>query len=82
MDDARRFDLPLRRFTRIVLARLAPDFGFSRPGKGEDPTRYNTLFRNVVLSHLSGERVLRQYAQGGLPAVKAEIDELRRRPLL
>ena len=39
-----------------ILARLAPDFGFTEPGKDEDPTRYKTRYGNVVLAQLSAER--------------------------
>ena len=76
------FSIPVVSDAERILARLAPDFGFAEPGKDEDPTRYNTRYRNVVLAQLSAERILLRYAQGGLPVVKAEVEELRRGHLL
>jgi hypothetical protein len=47
-----------------------------------DTTRYNNRFRNVVLSHLSAERLLVVYSGGGLDAISDEIEALRRRGVL
>ncbi|HVZ71874.1 MAG TPA: hypothetical protein VHJ20_05805 [Polyangia bacterium] len=59
--------------SQILLAKLAPSYGY-------DPTevaRYNTKFRNVALSHLSGERIYMLYTSGGLPAIRRQLDRLR-----
>jgi len=60
--------------SQALLAALAPQYGF-------DPTNvttYNNKFRNVVLAFLSPERLATLYSNGGLPAVKREIDKLQR----
>ena len=73
-------DEHLRRETlELLLAKLAPEFGFAKPAKTEDPTRFNTLYRNVMLSQLSAERILLRYAEGGLPVVRSELQALRAR---
>jgi hypothetical protein len=63
---------------QVLLANVAPRFGFDPA----DTTRYNNRFRNVVLSHLSAERLLVLYSGGGLDAVSDEIEALRRRGVL
>jgi hypothetical protein len=57
----------------VILKNLAPQFGY-------DPTKvsdYQNRFRNVVLSHLSAERVLMIYSKQGLQGVKAELKTLK-----
>jgi len=58
---------------QLVLANLAPAFGYD-PG---DAARYNTHYRNPVLSHLSAERIYILYTTGGLNAVRGELHGLR-----
>ena len=59
--------------SELFLRILAPKFGY-------DPavaTRYNTEFRNPVLTHLSAERVYILYASGGIGRVEAEVGKLK-----
>jgi hypothetical protein len=63
---------------QVLLANIAPRFGFDPA----DTARYNNAFRNVVLSHLSAERLLVLYSAGGLDAVDDEVEALRRRGVL
>jgi hypothetical protein len=72
------FSIPAVTSAQVVLATLAPRFGFDPA----DTARYNTRFRNVALSHLSAERLLILYGNGGLEAVTAELETLRRRGVL
>ena len=62
----------------ILLQQLAPAFGFNPA----DTTNYNNKFRNPVLSFSSGERLLILYSQGGLSAVKQQLQELRNRGII
>jgi len=60
--------------SQVLLAQLAPAYGY-------DPanvTEFNSKFRNVVLSFLSPERLEVLYTNGGLQAVKREVDKLQR----
>jgi len=72
------FTGPSVSIVQILLADLAPGYGYSPA----DVAHYNRAYRNVALSHLSAERLLILYTQGGLAAVKAELDGLRRAGLL
>jgi len=72
------FSIPAVTSVQVLLATLAPRFGFDPA----DPGRYNPRFRNVALSHLSAERLLILYGNGGLEAVAAELSTLRRRGVL
>lgn len=72
------FSIPAVADVQVLLARLAPRFGFDPA----DTARYNNRFRNVVLSHTSAERLLVVYAAGGLDAVADEIEPLRHRGVL
>lgn len=56
-------------FLRLVASKFAYD--------PADATRYNTAYRNPVLSHLGGERVQILYAHGGLDAVEREVSKLK-----
>lgn len=56
-----------------VLRVLAPEFGYDPA----DVSRYNRLFRNPALSYLSAERLLIEYGQSGLDAVRSELRRLR-----
>ncbi len=64
--------------SELFLRNLAPKFGYDPA----DATRYNTSFRNPVLSHLSAERVQVLYANGGIERVEAEIGKLKTAGLL
>ena len=72
------FSIPAVTEVQVLLASVAPRFGFDPA----DPARYNNQFRNVVLSHLSAERLVILYSAGGLDAVEDEVDALRRRGIL
>jgi hypothetical protein len=63
---------------QILLANLAPAFGFDP----SDTARYNTNYRNPALSHLSAERLYMLYTSGGLDAVRAQLTKLRARGIL
>jgi hypothetical protein len=63
---------------QILLARLAPEFGFDPT----DAARYNTKYRNVALSHLSAERLHMLYTSGGLEAVRGQLAKLRARGII
>lgn len=63
---------------QLLLANLAPSFGYDLG----DGARYNTKYRNPVLSHLSAERLYILYTTGGLEAVRAEVTRLRHRGIL
>jgi hypothetical protein len=56
----------------LVLRTLAPEYGY-------DPTdsEYINNFRNPVLTHLSAERVLMLYGNGGLAAVRGDLTRLQ-----
>jgi hypothetical protein len=56
-----------------VLAKLAPEFGFS-----PDLTNYNPGYRNRVLSSLTAERLQIIYANSGLNGVRQELQLLRK----
>jgi hypothetical protein len=58
---------------QIVLKIVARRFGYDPA----DAAVYNTRFRNVVLAHLSAERLQILYVDGGVDAVVAEIERLR-----
>jgi hypothetical protein len=58
---------------QILLATLAPSFGFDP----SDTARYNTQYRNPALSNLSAERMYILYTSGGLDAVRGQLDKLR-----
>ncbi len=57
----------------VLLAQLAPEFGYD----AADAATFNTRFRNPALSHLSGERLLVIYGGKGLDAVRMELKRLR-----
>jgi hypothetical protein len=64
--------------SQILLAKLAPEFGFDPT----DTTRYNTKYRNVALAHLSAERLYILYTSGGLDAVRGQLSKLRARGII
>ncbi|MFG6485079.1 hypothetical protein ACG04R_00270 [Roseateles sp. BYS78W] len=69
------FSIPAAGDAALLIAKLAPGYGF-------DPANvavYNTQFRNPVFAHISQERILVLYGNGGLAAVQAELDALRAR---
>jgi hypothetical protein len=61
----------------LVLANLAPQFGYSSTSSD-----YTNRFRNPVLSYLSAERILMLYSNGGLSAVKGELTRLHNKGVL
>jgi len=62
----------------LFLRILAPKFGFD----AADAARYNTEFRNPVLSQLSAERIHMLYSAGGISRVETEIGKLKTAGLL
>ncbi|HVP61682.1 MAG TPA: hypothetical protein VMT11_14050 [Myxococcaceae bacterium] len=73
------FSIPVIPSSLAILKTLAPEFGYDPTG---DATKYNTKFRNVVLSQLSGEFLYLTYSRGGLDAIRAELKTLRRHGLI
>jgi hypothetical protein len=69
------YSIPAAGNAALVLARLAPRYGFDPA----DAANYNTKFRNPIFANLSQERIAVLYANGGIPAVQREIDALRAR---
>lgn len=63
---------------QILLGDLASSFGYDP----SDAARYNTSFRNPVLSHLSAERLYILYTSGGLDAVRAQLTKLRSKGII
>ena len=59
--------------SELLLRTVAPQFGYDPA----DSTRYNTEYRNKVLSHLGAERVLILYDTAGIGRVRQELDKLR-----
>jgi hypothetical protein len=57
----------------LILAKLAPEFGYN-------PTAadYTFKFRHTVLSFLSAERLYILYSNGGLDAVRQEVNKLHK----
>src|SRR5215470_10330089 len=63
---------------QVLLATLAPEFGFNP----SDVSNYNNKFRNPVLSFFTAERLLILFNNGGLQAVRAEVQKLRDRKII
>ena len=59
--------------TQVILAQLAPAYGYD----ASNVAVFNNKFRNVVYAFLSPERLEILYTNGGLSAVKREIDKLQ-----
>jgi len=59
---------------QVLLQQVAPSFGYDPA----DVARYNNIFRNVVLSYLSPERLMMIYDKSGLEEVVEEVSKLRR----
>ena len=57
----------------LLLKLVGKKFGYD----SADATRFNTMFRNIVLSHTGSERLLTLYANGGIEAVEAEVMKLK-----
>jgi hypothetical protein len=68
------FTVPAAGQVDSLLRQIAPEYGYDPA----DPARYNTRFRNPVLSYLSAERLYIVFSNGGMAGLKAELDKLRR----
>jgi hypothetical protein len=64
--------------SQLVLAKLAPEFGYDPT----DAARYNTKYRNPALSNLSAERLYIIYTSAGLEGVRAQLTKLRARGII
>lgn len=69
------FSIPAITESEVVLAALAPSYGY----EPSDTANYNNRFRNPVLANLSGERILILYTTRGIDAVRGALDLLHRR---
>jgi hypothetical protein len=69
------YSIPAAGDAALLIAQLAPRFGFDP----QDTARYNTKYRNPVFANLSQERLVILYANGGLSAVQKELQALRLR---
>jgi hypothetical protein len=69
------FSIPAAGDASVLIAQLAPRYGFDPA----DVMNYNTRYRNVVFANVSQERITILYGNGGLAAVRAELDALRAR---
>lgn len=67
------FSGPAVAAVQLVLADLAPSFGYH----ATDVARYNTKFRNVVLSNNSAERLFIIYSKQGTAGVRKQIEKLQ-----
>jgi hypothetical protein len=67
------YSIPAVTETQVILQQLAPEFGYSP----SNVAVYNNKYRNVVLAHLSAERLLMLYSSQGLQAVRAELRHLK-----
>lgn len=68
------FTVPAASQVDVLLQQLAPEYAYNPA----DVARYNTRFRNPVLSYLSAERLYIVFSNGGLKALRGELDKLRR----
>jgi hypothetical protein len=68
------FSIPAADDAAALIAKLAPNYGFIPAD-----VNYNVAFRNPVFANISQERILILYGNGGLAAVRAELDALRAR---
>ena len=64
--------------SQVLLAQLAPAYGYD----ASNVAVFNNQFRNVVFAYLSPERLEILYTNGGLRAVKREIDKLQHQRLI
>jgi len=58
---------------QILIRQLASRYGYDPVDVG----RYNRMYRNPVLSYMSGERLSIMYSQGGMALITRELDRLR-----
>ena len=72
------YSIPAVSEAGVLLAKLAPEFGYDPASAAA----YNTHYRNPALSYLSGERLLALYGTQGLAAVRAELQALRARGVI
>ncbi len=71
------FTGPAAKTVKNVLAKLAPEYGYS-----EKDSEYLFKFRHTALAYLSAERLHIVYSNGGLSAVRAELNKLKKLKLI
>jgi hypothetical protein len=71
------FTGPAAASVALVLAKLAPEYGYDSTAPD-----YLFKFRHTALTYLSAERLHIVYSNGGLEAVRAELNKLRRLKLI
>ena len=71
------FTGPAAKTVKNVLAKLAPEYGYS-----DKDSEYLFKFRHTALVFLSAERLHVVYSNGGLNAVRAELNKLKKLKLI
>lgn len=71
------FTGPAAKTVKNVLAKLAPEYGYN-----EKDADYLFKFRHTALAFLSAERLHVVYSNGGLSAVRAELNKLKKLNLI
>ena len=71
------FTGPAAKTVKNVLAKLAPEYGYS-----DKDSDYLFKFRHTALTFLSAERLHVAYSNGGLNAVRAELNKLKKLHLI
>lgn len=66
------FSGPAVAAVQLVLAQLAPSFGYDPT----NPTVYNNKYRNVVFANFSAERLFAIYTHSGVEGVRDQIAKL------
>ncbi len=73
------FSIPAVNEADVILKAQAPAFGYDPVA---NPVAYQTQFRNVALSYLSGELIQITYANQGFAGVTTLLNTLRSRKII